>query len=149
MEGNQKINWDIRFVVFGKPIALKRHRTFKKGDFTGSYDPSKGDKADFLSMALEHKPAIPFDEPLFVKLEFMFPRPKSHYRTGKNAHLLKDSAPERHIGTPDADNLAKFCLDSLNNVFWRDDSIVCELSVSKKYDKVPRIAVQVVRISKL
>ena len=40
--------------------------------------------------------------------------------------------------TPDADNLAKFVCDSLNGVFWRDDSIVCELTVTKAYNNVPR-----------
>lgn len=141
--------WDIEFDVPGKPQALKRHRTFQKGKFKGTYDPSEGDKSDFLVKAMENKPLVPFDEPLFVNLTFHFPRPKSHYRTGKNSHIMKDSAPINHTGIPDADNLAKFVCDSLNGVFWRDDSIISELSVSKVYDKVPRIKIQVLRLNKL
>lgn len=142
-------DWDIEFEVPGKPQALKRHRSFQKGEFRGTYDPSKGDKADFLVKAMENKPIVPFDEPLFVKLTFLFPRPKAHFRTGKNAHILKDNAPTYHTSTPDADNLTKFVCDSLNKVFWRDDSIISETSVSKLYDAVPRIKIQVFRLHKL
>ena len=37
----------------------------------------------------------------------------------------------RHTKKPDADNLAKAVLDSLNGLIWVDDAQVCELSVSK------------------
>ncbi len=142
-------NWDIDFEVPGKPQALKRHRSFQKGKFKGVYDPSEGDKSDFLVLSMQNKPIVPFDEALFVKLMFFFPRPKAHFRTGKNSHILKESAPENHTGIPDADNLAKFICDSLNGVFWRDDSIISELSVSKIYDAIPRIKIQVFRLHKL
>jgi len=142
-------DWDIDFVVPGDPVALKRHRTFKRGEFTGSYDPSKGDKAAFLAKALSNKPIVPLDESLFLKLEFHFPRPKSHYRTGKNSHILKDSAPVNHTGTPDADNLAKFVCDSLNGIFWTDDKIVSQLHVTKIYDQVPHVRIQIFRLNKL
>lgn len=142
-------DWDLEFEVPGKPQALKRHRTFQKGKFKGTYDPSEGDKSDFLVKAMENKPVVPFDEALFVKLTFFFHRPKTHFRTGKNAHIMKDNAPTYHTGIPDADNLAKFVCDSLNGVFWRDDAIISELSVSKVYDKVPRMKIQVFRLHKL
>ena len=37
----------IEFQVLGEPKAQMRHRTFKKGDFTGAYDPSKAIKKDY------------------------------------------------------------------------------------------------------
>lgn len=126
---------EIKFSVFGDPKALKRHRTFRRGNFTGSYDPSKGDKADFLAKAMRHKPEKPFDCPLAVKLDFVFPRPKSHFRTGKNAGLLRDDAPMWHTSSPDTDNLAKFVCDALNGVFWRDDKVVASLTISKRYSE--------------
>ena len=131
------------FTVPGDPVALKRHRTFRRGVFSGTYDPSKGDKADFLAKALENRPTAPLDEPLAVALVFYFGRPKAHYRTGKNKHLLRDDAPHWHTRTPDADNLAKLVCDSLNGIFWRDDSCICDLTIKKCYDKVPRTAVTV------
>ena len=128
----------ITFTVPGNPLALKRHRNFTRGNFTGTYDPSKGDKADFLAKAIANRPEVPLDEPLFVGLVFGFTRPKSHFRTGKYSGLLKSNAPCWHTKTPDADNLAKFVCDSLNGIFWRDDSCVCKLNVTKKYSSGPR-----------
>ena len=144
----ERLDWDIEFEIPGEPQALKRHRSFKMGDRISQYDPSKGDKADFLAKVMQHKPDIPFDEPLYLKLGFYFSRPKGHYGTGKNAGKLKASAPEYHTKVPDSDNLTKFVCDSLNKVFWRDDSIIAALNVTKKYTDRPRITVKVYRILK-
>jgi len=127
----------ISFTVPGNPQSLKRHRTFRRGNFTGQYDPSKADKSDFLAMAMQHRPDVPLSCPLSVEINCCFPRPKGHYRTGKNAHLLKDGAPGWHTGRPDADNLGKFVCDALNGIFWMDDSCICLLTISKGYGPVP------------
>jgi Holliday junction resolvase RusA-like endonuclease len=108
-------------------------------------DPSAGDKADFLTIADKNKPEVPLDTPLHVVCTFVFPRPKGHYRTGKNAHLLKDFAPYFHTGTPDVDNLTKFIGDALNGVFWKDDSCICKLIGTKVYTNGhrPRIMITI------
>ena len=119
----------ITFFVPGEPKGLKRHRT---GKF-GTYDPSKGDKADFLILAMENKPKRPYECALSVTIRAYFTRPKSHYGTGKNATKTKKGIPVFHAKKPDADNVSKFVLDALNGVFWRDDSQVAELTVLKCY----------------
>lgn len=121
------------FFVPGDPIALKRHRTVKVGNFNRQYDPSSNDKADFLAKAMRHKPEIPYSEPLSVRMTFLFSRPKAHYGSGKNATLLKPSAPFWHTSTPDSDNLAKFVGDALNGIFWKDDSCIARMQLEKKY----------------
>jgi len=136
----------ITFTVPGNPIALKRHRSFQRGDFKGTYDPSKGDKLNFLAKAIEHRPDVPLDEPLRVKLSFYFQRPKIHYGTGKNANKLKESAPMWHTKTPDVDNIVKFIADSLNKIFWRDDSIICQLVVIKMYSESPRVRIEISKL---
>lgn len=133
----------IHFIVPGNPIGLKRHRTMRAGDKLIQYDPSKGDKGDFLAKAMANRPEVPLDEPLQVVLKFFFVRPKSHFRTGKYADELKPNAPCWHTKIPDADNLAKFICDSLNGIFWRDDSIVCKLIVTKQYSNVPRTEITI------
>lgn len=138
--------WDIQFSVPGDPKALKRHRSFQRGKFKGTYDPSTNDKADFLAKALESKPAVPYDEALCVSLKFYFARPKGHYRSGSKAHLLKETAPTYHTGTPDADNLAKFVCDSFNGIFWKDDSRISELLVSKQYSDVPHVEIYIKKL---
>ena len=58
---------------------------------------------------------------------FRFPRPKSHYRSGKNAHLLSDSSPHHHTNTPDLDKLVRCVCDSMTGIVWNDDSQVASL----------------------
>lgn len=65
-----------------------------------------------------------------VGLLFRFQRPRSHYRAGRFAHLLKASAPVDHTSKPDLDNLIKAAIDALGDwdrkpaLIWADDSQV-------------------------
>jgi crossover junction endodeoxyribonuclease RusA len=142
----------ITFTVYGTPKALKRHRTYtrdRKGNalkFARQVDPSANDKADFLAMALQHRPDVPFDGPLKVNCYFYFPRPKSHFGSKGGKPYLKPTAPTYHTGRPDTDNLIKFVADGLNGIFWCDDSLLCEVFAQKKYDERPRTIVQIVPI---
>ena len=67
--------------------------------------------------------------PVSVTLRFAMPRPKSHF----GARGLKSSAPQAHVGKPDADNLAKLILDQATRTerIWRDDSQVVEMHAVK------------------
>lgn len=137
---------DIFLVVLGEPKAQKRHRTVNMGKFNRQYDPSASDKKDFLSMVQDKAPEQPFDCPLELVVNFYFTRPKSHYKTGKNAHILKDNAPTWHTSKPDSDNLFKMVSDSLNKIFWRDDSLLCKVTINKMYDLNPRIEINVTKL---
>lgn len=70
------------------------------------------------------------DGPLRMCLDFEFARPKSHRR--KKGGLTK-RAPKYHCQTPDADNLAKMIMDSLNGHVYVDDKQICELVVRKHW----------------
>ena len=118
------------FTVEGTPKPLKRHRHTRKG-FT--YDPSKKDKRDFLYQVMEIAPSYPIESALRIMLIFYMPRPKSHFRTGKFRHLLKPDVPIQHKNTPDLDNLVKMVCDSLNKVFYKDDSQISQLKAEKLY----------------
>ncbi len=133
----------IEFFVPGNPKTLKRHRTFTRGNFTGQYDPSKGDKKDFLAKCIEHKPDVPLAESIHLDLMIHFARPKSHYRTGKNAGKLKENAPTYHTGTPDLDNVVKMIGDSLNGIFWKDDRYISSIRATKIYSDVPGIKITI------
>lgn len=73
----------------------------------------------------------PLTGPLRVRLTFTLTRPKSHFRTGRNSHLVKDGAP----GYPhqDVDNFVKGALDVLNGVVYEDDTQVVEVWATKRY----------------
>lgn len=74
------------------------------------------------------------DGPVRVHLVFVMARPKGHFRTGRNAHLLRDSAPEHPTGKPDADKLARAVLDAIGSAgVWKDDAQVIDLHATKRY----------------
>ena len=123
----------LAFTVPGRPVPLKRHRSTRTGRM---YDPSCKDKAAWLAEARPYLPAAPLTGPLAVDAVFRMPRPKSHCRTGRYAHLLKDGAPAQHTSTPDIDNLAKLVLDAMNGHFFVDDAQIVRLSCRKVYDGV-------------
>lgn len=129
--------------ILGEPKAQKRHRHTTRGKFTRTYDPSSEDKMDFLHIVQSNAPDKPFNEPLKLTAEFYFSRPKSHYRTGKRANELKETAPDWHTSKPDADNLIKFIMDSLNKIYWRDDSLICYPVITKKYSYNPRTVITI------
>jgi Holliday junction resolvase RusA-like endonuclease len=69
----------------------------------------------------------PLAGPLAVAMVFILRRPKAHYRTGRNAHLLRDSAPIRPLGAPDLSKLARATEDALTDaVLWFDDAQVVQ-----------------------
>lgn len=77
----------------------------------------------------------PYTGPVSVAIVFAMPRPAAHYGTGRNAGLLRLSAPRWHAKRPDIDKLTRSTLDGLGEAgVWRDDSQVAELTVSKVYD---------------
>jgi crossover junction endodeoxyribonuclease RusA len=81
----------------------------------------------------------PISGPVGVQVNFNLPRPKGHYRTGKNAHLLSVGAPAWPAGTPDLDKLIRAVLDGLTmGGAWKDDGQVVSLLAYKRYaDGVP------------
>lgn len=66
------------------------------------------------------------DGPLAASMTFTFARNKGHYRTGRNAHLLRDAAPTRPDRTPDLSKILRSTEDALTGVVWQDDARVVE-----------------------
>ena len=119
------------FDVNFPPTSLKRHRHTKFGNHT--YDPSAGEKKEFLSKLLMQLPKKPFDKPIVAELYFYEVRPKSHYRTGKYSNEMKANAPKHNVVKKDIDNFVKFVFDSLNKHLYVDDSQIFELKCGKYY----------------
>lgn len=114
-----------------EPVSLKRHRHRLKG---GTYDPSKKDKDDFIK-TIENFPTEKMTKPISCVLQFYCKRPKTHYKTGKNSHILKDTAPKYNTNNKDLDNMVKFVLDALNDKLYTDDSLIFEITCSKLYSE--------------
>ena len=72
--------------------------------------------------------------PVRADIVFWFQRPKYHYRTGRNDHLLRDDAPEWMDKKPDIDKCVRSTLDALKDSgVIRDDSQIVELNVQQRY----------------
>ena len=81
---------------------------------------------------------------LEVNMTFAFKRPKSHYRTGKNSHLLKNSAPIFCTNRKDLDNIFKFYADAMNKIIYEDDSQIIRTCIHKKWTKeAPYVEIEI------
>lgn len=88
-----------------------------------------------ITAGWHHDPIL--SGPVRVQLDFVMPRPASHYGTGRNADRLKDTAPDwcdRAVG--DLDKLCRAVLDAVTTAgAWRDDAQVVSLSATKRYGR--------------
>ena len=87
---------------------------------------------DAMTWACER---IPMTGAVGIEVTFRLPRPKGHYGTGRNAGLVKDSAPWYPAGRPDLDKLLRSTFDALGEAgVWGDDAQVVKVRGSKVYD---------------
>lgn len=141
----------LKFTVRGKPVPLRRHRT-SRGFM---YNPSAKSQLEFrkvvsemiyptdnddavLPIVYDDTTPVLFEEEEFLAVTILFRlrRPKSHFVGGKpGPGRLRPTSPGRlHPTRTDVDNLAKFVLDSLNELVYADDRQVISLHVAKVLD---------------
>lgn len=134
----------IRFTVRGKPVPLRRHRT-SKGFM---YNPSAAAQSSFRQVVQDivwptdskgkvlTTPLFSEDKYIAMTILFRLRRPKSHFVGGKpGPGRLRPSSPQHlHRSRTDVDNLAKFVLDSLNELLYVDDRQVVSLHATKVLD---------------
>lgn len=127
----------VDLTVYGRPAPQGSKKAFAHAttgkvitqEMSKYVKPWRSDVRDaaLVLLAREGRAGFPMDGPLVVDMVFTAARPQSHYRTGRNAHLLKDSAPLRPTGAPDLSKLARSTEDALTSAgVWRDDSRVVE-----------------------
>jgi len=114
-----------------EPRGKQRPRLVSKGKFTTVYTPKE--TREWTAEARKHLENLwylkPFEKgvPVGIKITAVFKRPK---------RLLRARDPEGRIfkvNKPDADNVSKLCLDSLNGIAWHDDAQVCDEQTVKYY----------------
>jgi len=82
---------------------------------------------------------LPLLSPVNVSIDFIFPRPASHYGTGKNTGILKKGSPSFDTNTRhgDLDKLVRAVGDALSTtcggIVLRDDNLIVLLSARKRY----------------
>jgi Holliday junction resolvase RusA-like endonuclease len=130
----------IAFTVPGDPVPQPRPRVSTVGGFGRAYVP-RGHAVhpyrEAVALAAKASGCEPHPEPVDVVIDFVFGRPKSHYRKSG----VKSDAPT--LPRCDLDNMAKAVLDSLNGVAWDDDAQVRRLVVEKSYATEGRTTVRI------
>jgi Holliday junction resolvase RusA-like endonuclease len=133
--------------AYGIPRPGGSKRSFVPGLRQGmSFDPRKHRpiivddckknkewRQDVKDAADKVKPEQPLHGPLLVVCVFYMPRIKAHYRTGKNAGLLRPDAPLLHTTKPDATKLWRSTEDALTGIIWRDDAQIAHQVIVKRY----------------
>lgn len=120
---------ELNFTVYGKPAQMGSKKAFVRGGraiITDDNSEKRKQWANAVSSvaaeAMARRDLI--SQPVWLHASFYFARPKSHFGTGKNANVLKHSAPIEHAQTPDLDKLLRCLNDALTGVVFRDDSLV-------------------------
>lgn len=145
----------ITFIVRGTPQSAGSKNGFpirrKDGSIgvamTDSNPNSKGWMLTVADEARKHF-AAPLKGPLSLHVVFGMPRPKSHYRSGKYAGLLKDAAPLHTITKPDTTKLVRCLEDALTGIAWKDDSQVAQQQAEKIYVDTPQALVTIRRLER-
>jgi Holliday junction resolvase RusA-like endonuclease len=135
--------------VFGTPAPQGSKRAFavrgKGGAPTGrvaviesSHDRVKSWRQAVIDAANDDPPFGTFAQvpgtPLAVEMVFFLARPASHYGTGRNAGVVKASAPRFPGRTPDLSKLVRATEDALTDCgAWADDAQVVTLEAAKRW----------------
>jgi len=127
---------ELRIRVVGTPAPQGSKRHVGNGvmvEMSKRVRPWRQDVAAAAEQVVRHEEWHP---PRSVQIEvtFWFRRPKHHYGTGRNAHQLRERAPEYHAQTPDLDKLVRATLDALKTAgAITDDCTVVRIAADKRW----------------
>lgn len=133
----------ISFTVPGAPQGKGRPKVVKIGGFTRMATPTKtvayeGLVAHAAQAAMAGRPIL--DCAVACNVFIDAPVPASWSQKKQRMALAGDVMPTTK---PDADNVVKAIFDGLNGVLWRDDVLVVDLRVRKRYADTPCVRVEV------
>lgn len=131
----------ISFRVHGTPAPMGSKRHVGNGKMIESSKAVKPWRQAVASAAVDALPPegwTPMDGPLILHVIFIFPRPASHYGTGRNAGTLKPNAPVYKSSAPDLSKLVRSTEDALTDAgVWRNDARVARILAEKTYGDSP------------
>jgi len=127
----------------GQPQGKGRARAFVRGGHVGHYTPEKtrtyeGMIRTAAMEAIGNRP--PIDQPIQFVMRAVFPVPASWSERKRRQAITGEIKPGKK---PDLDNIAKAWNDALNGVVYRDDSLICRMTLDKRYGLQPLVVVTV------
>lgn len=148
----------LQFTVIGhpEPAGSKHAFPFKRRDgrigvsVSDANPRAKQWKQGVSCIAADEmsKLQLPVDKPLLegaLRIHTMFykMRPASHYGTGKNAGVLKSSAPMFPTTRPDYGKLERGLDDAMTGVVYQDDSQIVKAFIEKLYGAPERVEISI------
>lgn len=143
---------ELAFIVYGDPQP-RGSKTIGRGKHGGTFVRDSNprsyawmrDVAQVAGNTMRARPLL--RGPLRVDVDFFLPRPKGHYGSGRNAEVVKASAPARPIVAPDKGKLERGTLDALEGIVYVNDAQVVEGDTRKFYGEPTRCEIQVYSIA--
>jgi Holliday junction resolvase RusA-like endonuclease len=124
----------------GNPIAQARPRITR---FGRAYDPKAKEKKEarikIMQQMADKRVLKRLGGPIAVELGFHTALPQSWSKRKKNAFLGEFNFSR----TGDLDNLAKFYLDAMNDLLFKDDAQIVVLHCEKRYAEKPRVDIRI------
>lgn len=143
---------EVSFTVIGKPqpAGSKRGFPIKRSNGTigvaisDSNPKAKEWKSIVIDACQEAYKGPLLRGHLAVYMTFYLPRPKGHFGSGRNAHLLRQASPQFPTVKPDVLKLARGTEDALTGVLWGDDAQTVDLLLQKRYGEPARAVIKVI-----
>lgn len=127
-------------------MGKQRPKFSRRGQFVKTYTPQKTVNYETYvkeCFVMKHSDYTPLENELTVRINAYFPIPKSFSKKKREQAEMGIIKPTKK---PDCDNIAKIVLDSLNGIAFIDDKQVINLVVTKNYEPVPRVEVDIKEI---
>lgn len=133
----------IAFVVPGTPVGKGRPKFARRGKFVTTYTPEKTANYETLvkiaaGRAMNGRALV--DGAVSVHLAIYVTPPASWSQKKQREALSGQIFP---TSKPDVDNVVKGIFDACNEVVWRDDKQVVDVTISKRYATKAEAVVQV------
>ena len=123
----------------GPPIAKKRPRFARRGNFVTTYNAQETEESRVLWEIKRQHAGEPSKRPIALKVQFLMPIPKSSSK--KKAEEM-ECGYIAHTKKPDLDNLVKFIKDVCNGTVWKDDAQIVYLEAEKFYSYEPQTIIK-------
>lgn len=131
------------FEVVGIPVPQKQTRFLRSGI---AYNPSKKDVEQLQWQVRPYAPEKPLNCAVEMHLTFYLPIPKSTSRMARAQMLNEVILPTKK---PDFDNLAYLVTNALKEIVYRDDSLVTDCIIRKRYSDRPRTIIKIIPIQQM
>lgn len=119
----------------GTPIAKKRPRFARRGNFVTTYNTQETEESRVLWEIKQQHSGEPSTSPIALNVAFLMPIPKS--TSNKKAKQML-SGEIAHVKKPDLSNCLKFIEDVCNGILWKDDSQLMSVMAEKYYSDSPQ-----------